>query len=273
MAGTWAEVALVMFVGMGPVKVLVYYLGATRHASPALGRQVAVRAVGSATIVMPRPPRGRLAADAPASLLERGPDRGRRDRPARLRHPDRARYCPAQRGRCPADRGRVDARGALPDGRPAHPQPGRDRGGHHLLGRGIDRRRLRLPCHPRRRRPRHRRPGRAGPVARSTGRGTDLTGGDHRARAGARGPACGRRGPAHRHRARPAGDHRPRRADGRGAAGAVPSARTRPSCRAGPRPRRGPLAARGPCRPRPPRPCCCRRPRSRPTSATRQAAR
>ena len=51
MAGTWAEVALVMFVGMGPVKVLVYYLGATRHASPALGRKVAVRAVGSATIV------------------------------------------------------------------------------------------------------------------------------------------------------------------------------------------------------------------------------
>lgn len=52
MAGTWAEVALVMFVGMGPVKVLVYYLGATRHASPALGRQVALRAVASATIVV-----------------------------------------------------------------------------------------------------------------------------------------------------------------------------------------------------------------------------
>ena len=52
----------------------------------------------------------------------------------------------------------------------------------------------------------------------------------------------------------------------------APSARTRPSCRAGLRPRRGPLAARGPCRPRPPRPCCCRRPRSRPTSATRRAA-
>jgi small neutral amino acid transporter SnatA (MarC family) len=50
-AGTWAELALVMFVGMGPVKVLVYYLGATRHASPALGRRVALRAVVAATIV------------------------------------------------------------------------------------------------------------------------------------------------------------------------------------------------------------------------------
>jgi multiple antibiotic resistance protein len=43
--------ALVMFVGMGPIKVLVYYLGATRHASPALGRRIALRAVGAATIV------------------------------------------------------------------------------------------------------------------------------------------------------------------------------------------------------------------------------
>jgi multiple antibiotic resistance protein len=50
-AGTWAEIALVMFVGMGPIKVLVYYLGAIRHVSPALGRAVAVRAVASATIV------------------------------------------------------------------------------------------------------------------------------------------------------------------------------------------------------------------------------
>ncbi len=65
------------------------------------------------------------------------------------------------------------------------------------------------------------------------------------------------------------------RAPGRGAGPGhhVPTARTRPSCRAGLRPRRGPLAARGPCRPTPPRPCCCRRPRSRPTSATRRAAR
>jgi multiple antibiotic resistance protein len=50
-AGTWAEMALVMFVGMGPIKVLVYYLGATRHASPRLGRLVALRAVAAATIV------------------------------------------------------------------------------------------------------------------------------------------------------------------------------------------------------------------------------
>lgn len=51
MAGTWAEIALVMFVGMGPIKVLVYYLGATRHASPGLGRHVALRAVGAAVVV------------------------------------------------------------------------------------------------------------------------------------------------------------------------------------------------------------------------------
>lgn len=40
-----------MFVGMGPIKVLVYYLGATRHASPGLGRHVALRAVGAAVVV------------------------------------------------------------------------------------------------------------------------------------------------------------------------------------------------------------------------------
>jgi small neutral amino acid transporter SnatA (MarC family) len=50
-AGTWAEIALVMFVGMGPIKVLVYYLGATRHATPAVGRRIALRAVATATIV------------------------------------------------------------------------------------------------------------------------------------------------------------------------------------------------------------------------------
>jgi multiple antibiotic resistance protein len=50
-AGTWAELALVMFVGMGPIKVLVYYLGATRQATPAVGRRIAVRAVAAATIV------------------------------------------------------------------------------------------------------------------------------------------------------------------------------------------------------------------------------
>jgi multiple antibiotic resistance protein len=47
---TAAEVALVMFVGMGPVKVLVFYLAAVHDAAPALGRRVAVRAVATATL-------------------------------------------------------------------------------------------------------------------------------------------------------------------------------------------------------------------------------
>ena len=51
MVGTWAEIALVMFVGMGPLKVLVYYLGATRHASPAMVGAGRLRAVATATIV------------------------------------------------------------------------------------------------------------------------------------------------------------------------------------------------------------------------------
>lgn len=51
MSATIAEVALVMFVGMGPIKVLVFYLDATRHAAPPLGRRVALRAVATATIV------------------------------------------------------------------------------------------------------------------------------------------------------------------------------------------------------------------------------
>jgi small neutral amino acid transporter SnatA (MarC family) len=50
-SATMAEVALVMFIGMGPVKVLVFYLGAIRDAEPALGRRVAVRAVATAAIV------------------------------------------------------------------------------------------------------------------------------------------------------------------------------------------------------------------------------
>jgi multiple antibiotic resistance protein len=48
--GTWAEIALVMFVGMGPIKVLVYYLDAIRDAPPALARRVAFRAVLTATL-------------------------------------------------------------------------------------------------------------------------------------------------------------------------------------------------------------------------------
>lgn len=51
MPGTWAEVAFVIFVGMGPIKVLVYYLAATRQATPTLGRRIALRAVATATIV------------------------------------------------------------------------------------------------------------------------------------------------------------------------------------------------------------------------------
>jgi multiple antibiotic resistance protein len=47
---TWAEIALVMFIGMGPVKVLVYYLDSIHEATPALGRRVAFRAVLTATL-------------------------------------------------------------------------------------------------------------------------------------------------------------------------------------------------------------------------------
>jgi multiple antibiotic resistance protein len=47
---TVAEVALVMFVGMGPVKVLVYYLASIHDATPAIARRVAARAVATATL-------------------------------------------------------------------------------------------------------------------------------------------------------------------------------------------------------------------------------
>ena len=50
MTVTAAEVALVMFVGMGPLKVLVYYLVAIHDAEPAVARRVAFRAVATATI-------------------------------------------------------------------------------------------------------------------------------------------------------------------------------------------------------------------------------
>ena len=50
MTPTIAEVALVMFVGMGPVKVLVYYLAAIHDAAPSVARRVAVRAVVTATL-------------------------------------------------------------------------------------------------------------------------------------------------------------------------------------------------------------------------------
>jgi multiple antibiotic resistance protein len=50
MTPTVPEIALVMFVGMGPIKVLVYYLSSIHDASPAVARRVALRAVGTATV-------------------------------------------------------------------------------------------------------------------------------------------------------------------------------------------------------------------------------
>ena len=50
MTATIAEVALVMFIGMGPVKVLVFYLAAIHDATPAVARGVAFRAVATATL-------------------------------------------------------------------------------------------------------------------------------------------------------------------------------------------------------------------------------
>ena len=50
MTPTVAEAALVLFVGMGPIKVLVFYLAAIHDASPAIGRRVAFRAVVTATL-------------------------------------------------------------------------------------------------------------------------------------------------------------------------------------------------------------------------------
>ncbi len=44
------QIVLILFVGMGPVKVIVYYLASIRDATPAVGRRVAVRAVGTATL-------------------------------------------------------------------------------------------------------------------------------------------------------------------------------------------------------------------------------
>ena len=44
------QIALILFVGMGPVKVFVYYLASIHDAPPAVGRRVAVRAVGTAAL-------------------------------------------------------------------------------------------------------------------------------------------------------------------------------------------------------------------------------
>lgn len=47
---TIEQVALVLFVGMGPVKVFVYYLAAIHDVDSATARMVAIRAVGTATL-------------------------------------------------------------------------------------------------------------------------------------------------------------------------------------------------------------------------------
>ena len=94
------QVAVVLFVGMGPVKVFVYYLDAIHDATPELGRRVAIRAVATATLTA----LGLLLAGAflfrllhfsgPALvvasgivLLAYGIEVVLRARPASLRHP------------------------------------------------------------------------------------------------------------------------------------------------------------------------------------------
>ena len=138
MTPTIAEVALVLFVGMGPVKVLVYYLTAIHDATPSVARRVA----RSGRSRPPRsPPSGLLVAGALLMRLlhfsGRGARRGGRHRAARLWDPDGA---APRTARVPAEAaavgGGAHARGDLPDGRPAHPEPRRHRRGHDLLGRG-----------------------------------------------------------------------------------------------------------------------------------------
>jgi multiple antibiotic resistance protein len=45
------DVFLIIFIGMGPIKVLLVYLAATREASPELQRKIAVKAIRTAVIV------------------------------------------------------------------------------------------------------------------------------------------------------------------------------------------------------------------------------
>jgi len=47
---TLDQVALIVFIGMGPVKVFVYYLDSIHDATPELARRVAFRAVGTAIL-------------------------------------------------------------------------------------------------------------------------------------------------------------------------------------------------------------------------------
>ena len=50
MSPTIEQAALVLFVGMGPVKVIVYYLAAIHDVDAATAARVAIRAVGTATL-------------------------------------------------------------------------------------------------------------------------------------------------------------------------------------------------------------------------------
>ena len=47
----WIDLFVTIFIGMGPVKVLLVYIAATKDASPGLQRKVALKAVQTATIV------------------------------------------------------------------------------------------------------------------------------------------------------------------------------------------------------------------------------
>ena len=154
-----------MFIGMGPIKVLVFYLAAIHDASPADRPPGRVPRGRSATSPRSGLARRRRPADAAAPFRRRA-DRRRRDRPARLRHPDGPRPEPRSARSRRRPRRAADA-GHLPDGRTAHPEPAR------ASPRPRSSRPRRRPfgdlgSSPRR--PRHRAPRPARPLARSTGR-------------------------------------------------------------------------------------------------------
>ena len=50
MTPSFQEIVLILFVGMGPVKVIVYYLASIHDATPAVVRRVAILAVGTAAL-------------------------------------------------------------------------------------------------------------------------------------------------------------------------------------------------------------------------------
>ena len=156
-----------MFVGMGPVKVLVYYLGATRHASPALGRRIALRAVAAATIVtlgllvvgwllmrLLHFSTGALIVAGGIVLLAYGIQTVL----------DTA---PLSEGDVPPTEDALMRAAIYPMGVPLILNPA-GIAAAIIFSAEASTVGARLLGHPRRRRPRHRRPGRAGPVARST---------------------------------------------------------------------------------------------------------